>query len=88
MCPSPRHFSRSFHRATLKNGDGAGRRLGIISTGRQVVREEGVLALWRSNGVNCLRIIPVYSLKFGMNDTFRNLYKRPDQDIRQGLDTW
>eukprot|EP01045_Picozoa_sp_COSAG04_P021998 COSAG04_NODE_2425_length_4143_cov_810.029674_8_plen_54_part_00 len=53
-----------------------------------MVREEGVLALWRSNGVNCLRIIPVYSLKFGMNDTFRNLYKRPDQDIRQGLDTW
>eukprot|EP01046_Picozoa_sp_COSAG06_P087811 COSAG06_NODE_34277_length_477_cov_0.685185_2_plen_48_part_00 len=47
-----------------------------------------MLALWRSNGVNCLRIIPVYSLKFGMNDTFRNLYKRPDQDIRQGLDTW
>ena len=87
MRPSPGHFSRSFHRATLKNG-GAGRRLGIISTGRQVVREEGVLALWRSNGVNCLRIIPVYSLKFGMNDTFRNLYKRPDQDIRQGLDTW
>ena len=87
MRPSPRHFSRSFHRATLKNGDGA-RRLGILSTGRQVVREEGVLALWRSNGVNCLRIIPVYSLKFGMNDTFRNLYKRPDQDIRQGLDTW
>ena len=87
MRPSPRHFSRPFHRATLKNGGGA-RRLGIISTGRQVVREEGVLALWRSNGVNCLRIIPVYSLKFGMNDTFRNLYKRPDQDIRQGLDTW
>ena len=87
MRPSPGHFSRSFHRATLKSGGGA-RRLGIISTGRQVVREEGVLALWRSNGVNCLRIIPVYSLKFGMNDTFRNLYKRPDQDIRQGLDTW
>eukprot|EP01043_Picozoa_sp_COSAG02_P119161 COSAG02_NODE_55809_length_288_cov_1.089947_1_plen_82_part_10 len=81
MPPSPRHFSRAFHRATHKSG-GAGRRLGIISTGRQVVREEGVLALWRSNGVNCLRIIPVYSLKFGMNDTFRNLYKRPDQDIR------
>ena len=87
MRPSRRHFSCALHRGTLKIGGGA-RRLGIISTGRQVVREEGVLALWRSNGVNCLRIIPVYSLKFGMNDTFRNLYKRPDQDIRQGLDTW
>lgn len=31
---------------------------------QRVVAEEGVLALWRSNGVNCLRIIPVYSLKF------------------------
>jgi hypothetical protein len=31
---------------------------------QRVIREEGVLALWRSNGVNCLRIIPVYSLKF------------------------
>ena len=87
MRPSRRQFSCALHRRTLKSCDGA-RRLGIISTGRQVVREEGVLALWRSNGVNCLRIIPVYSLKFGMNDTFRNLYKRPDQDIRQGLDTW
>ena len=87
MRSSRRNFSRSFHCITLKSG-GTGRRLGIVSTGRQVVREEGVLALWRSNGVNCLRIIPVYSLKFGMNDTFRNLYKRPDQDIRQGLDTW
>ena len=87
MRPSRRHFSCAPRRGALKSCDGA-RRLGIISTGRQVVREEGVLALWRSNGVNCLRIIPVYSLKFGMNDTFRNLYKRPDQDIRQGLDTW
>ena len=24
----------------------------------------------------------------GLNDTFREMYKRPGQDIKQGLDTW
>ena len=24
----------------------------------------------------------------GLNDTFRQMYKRPGQDIRQGLETW
>lgn len=63
-------------------------KLGIISTGRRVVREEGVLALWRSNGVNCIRIVPVYALKFGLNDTFKELYTQPGQDVSRGLHTW
>eukprot|EP01047_Picozoa_sp_COSAG01_P043831 COSAG01_NODE_3918_length_5538_cov_28.353374_1_plen_307_part_00 len=63
-------------------------KLGIVSTGLRVVREEGALALWRSNGVNCLRIVPVYALKFGMNESFRELYKLPGQDVKQGLHMW
>ena len=61
---------------------------GILSTGLKVVREEGPLALWRSNGVNCLRIVPVYALKFGMNDTFKEAFAQPGQDIKAGLHTW
>jgi hypothetical protein len=55
---------------------------------RPQVNTEGVLSLWRSNGVNCIRIVPVYALKFGMNDTFKALYARRGQDLSRGLDTW
>lgn len=37
-----------------------------------IVKEEGLLQLWKGNGANVIRIIPVYALKFSLNDTFRN----------------
>jgi len=70
----------------LKPGE-APKYTGILQTGMKVVREEGFLSLYRSNGVNCLRIIPVYALKFGLNDQFKLMVKRDDQDIAKGLDT-
>jgi len=49
---------------------------GIVSTLTTVVREEGVLALYKGNGANVLRIIPTYALKFSFNDTFKDLVKK------------
>jgi len=56
---------------------------GIVHTGMTVIREEGFLSLYRSNGVNCLRIVPVYALKFGLNDQFKLMIARPGQDPKR-----
>lgn len=40
-----------------------------------VVREEGVAGLYKGNGANVLRVIPVYALKFSFNDTFKDLVR-------------
>ena len=36
---------------------------GILQCGARVVKEEGGLALYKGNGANVLRVIPVYALK-------------------------
>eukprot|EP01091_Cochliopodium_minus_P005865 TRINITY_DN15759_c0_g1_i1.p1 TRINITY_DN15759_c0_g1~~TRINITY_DN15759_c0_g1_i1.p1 ORF type:complete len:303 (-),score=66.20 TRINITY_DN15759_c0_g1_i1:4-912(-) len=48
-----------------------------------IIKEEGVLQLWKGNGANVVRIIPVYALKFSLNDTFRDLVRRPNQNINE-----
>jgi solute carrier family 25 phosphate transporter 23/24/25/41 len=40
---------------------------------REVSRTEGVIGLWRGNGANVVRVVPVYGLKFGTNDYFKEL---------------
>jgi hypothetical protein len=51
---------------------------GVFGTMLQVVKEEGALSLFKGNGSNVLRIIPVYALKFTFNDLFRDrLVRRP-----------
>jgi hypothetical protein len=50
---------------------------GIWQTLWLVTREEGPLALWKGNGANVLRVIPVYGLKFAFNDTFKTLVAGP-----------
>lgn len=34
----------------------------ILQTATTVTREEGVFALWRGNGANCVRVVPVYAM--------------------------
>ncbi|MDC3321154.1 hypothetical protein OAV88_00975 [bacterium] len=53
---------------------------------RRIYQEEGVLSFWKGNGTNVLRVIPVYALKFGFNDKFKAIVRRPNQkklDISQ-----
>ena len=47
---------------------------------RTIISEEGATALWKGNGANVARVIPVYALKFGFNDKFKELVK-----VRQEL---
>ena len=52
---------------------------GIAQAFSTVVREEGALALWKGNGANVLRVIPVYGLKFAFNDTIKALVAGPQK---------
>ena len=42
---------------------------------RLIVQEEGIRALWKGNGANCVRVVPVYALKFTFNDTFKDMVR-------------
>jgi solute carrier family 25 (adenine nucleotide translocator) protein 4/5/6/31 len=50
---------------------------GILQTFALVSREEGPLALWKGNGANVMRVIPVYGLKFSFNDSFKAMVAGP-----------
>jgi len=55
--------------------------VGVWQTCRLIVQEEGFLALYKGNGANITRIIPVYALKFMFNDSIRDLIRRPGQGV-------
>ncbi len=47
---------------------------------KQIYQNEGVLSFWKGNGTNVLRVIPVYALKFGFNDKFKAMVRKPNQE--------
>lgn len=53
---------------------------------RVIWKEDGFRGFYKGNGANVLRVMPVYSLKFAFNDTFKSAVRRPGQktlDFRQ-----
>lgn len=54
---------------------------GVTGTLRTMVKEEGMLALYKGNGANVLRVVPVYALKFTFNDTFKDVVRTPGQPL-------
>eukprot|EP00941_MAST-03F_sp_MAST-3F-sp1_P002290 g2290.t1 len=54
---------------------------GISHAVTTILKEDGVLAFWKGNGANVLRVIPVYALKFGFNDSFKSLVRKPGQKL-------
>ncbi|PHJ25039.1 mitochondrial carrier superfamily protein [Cystoisospora suis] len=65
--PSSRSLLRG-DRATAKYS-------GILSSLRLVIKEEGVLGLWRGNGANTCRAAVAYAIKFPTNDWACSLLK-------------
>ena len=52
---------------------------GIIGSFTTIVQEEGILALWKGNFTNVIRVIPNYALKFAFNDWIKLLVTKPGQ---------
>jgi hypothetical protein len=45
---------------------------------RLILSEEGPRGWYKGNGANCFRIVPVYALKFGFNDSFKGMMQSHD----------
>eukprot|EP00854_Cymbomonas_tetramitiformis_P004517 gene4517-5533_t len=46
---------------------------GIYHALSTIVKEHGIRGLYKGNGANCVRVIPVYALKFSLNDKFKEM---------------
>ncbi|GMS78552.1 hypothetical protein PENTCL1PPCAC_727, partial [Pristionchus entomophagus] len=56
---------------------------GIGDCLRRVVKEQGVLSLWRGNGINVIRIFPQQALNFAFKDTYRSII-----DVDKNASLW
>ena len=52
-------------------------RLGIAGTLSACLQSGGVRSLWAGNSANCVRVAPVYGLKFTFNDAFKDCMRDP-----------
>ena len=57
------------------NRDGVPKYHGIAQTLRLVVKEEGIVGWYKGNLANVVRVVPVYSLKFALNDEFKRMLR-------------
>lgn len=55
---------------------------GITRTLGIIVKEEGWMALFKGNFANVIRVIPNYAIKFTMNDSIKEIVRRPGQTSR------
>lgn len=58
----------------LKSGRLAEPYKGIVDCFSRTIKDEGFIALWRSNGVNVLRYFPTQALNFAFKDYFKQLF--------------
>ncbi|KAF5828822.1 mitochondrial carrier domain-containing protein [Dunaliella salina] len=59
---------------------------GVIDCFKRVLREEGVLSLWRGNAANVLRYFPTQAFNFAFKDYFKELFGF--SKIRDGYLLW
>ena len=45
----------------------------IVGTARQIVKDEGVLRLWRGNLTNCIRVVPHTAIQFSSYDMIKGM---------------
>lgn len=53
---------------------------GVTDCFIRCIKEDGVLSLWRGNGVNVIRYFPTQALNFGFKDFFNGLIKVDKKD--------
>jgi len=64
----------------LKSGALKERYRGPVDCFGRVLREEGVLALWRGNAANCLRYFPTQALNFMFKERIKTVFKMKQSD--------
>ena len=56
------------------NTGGAPQYHSLAQSLRKIVTEEGVMRLWRGNGVNCLRVVPYSGMQFAAYDKLKSWF--------------
>ena len=57
----------------------------ILQVMRSIFAADGLRGFWYGNGANCLRVVPVYALKFGFNDSIKSWVRTtPDEKLSFG----
>lgn len=59
---------------------------GVLGTGKAILGEQGVKALWRGNFVNCLRYFPTQAMNFACKEKYQQLLV-PDKE-KAGFGRW
>ncbi|KAL5559448.1 hypothetical protein UlMin_035659 [Ulmus minor] len=61
-------------------GGGHRRFKGMFDCIFRIVKEEGILSLWRGNGISVLRHYPSLALNFSLKDLYRNMLRSGNED--------
>ncbi len=71
-------------RLKILHQTGSGKQLnpGICYSLVQIYKKDGFVGFFRGNGANVFRIVPVYAVKFASNDAFKEMVRKPGQDIK------
>lgn len=56
---------------------------GLLGTTRTILTEEGFFTLWKGNGANCARVVPVYACRFAFNDLIKQAVREPGQSTKE-----
>jgi len=72
-------------RIKILSQNNKGEATNMFRMGAQAVKQEGIRSLWKGNAANCLRVVPQYALKFGVNDYIKDLV-RDKKDSRKKLE--
>jgi len=73
-CIAPLERIKIIHQTQGMSEPASGVRYGgIMDSARFMLRNEGFLSFWRGNGINVMRVIPNYGLRFSFNDKAREI---------------
>ncbi len=65
--------------------EGKKRYKGIFGTISRIVREEGVVGLWRGNLANVMRYFSTVSFNFAFNDHFQKIFMKKNMDMEKHI---
>ena len=59
---------------------------GMLDCGMGIMKENGVVALWRGNFVNCVRYFPTQAIGFACKEKYQSFFVRPKEEV--GFARW